>query len=266
MAGHGAQFEAILCRLHFIARGPLHFPAGMPANLVRGILGAALYGSPAYGRIFAPRTETGPSGLKDVPRPFVLRAGHLDNCRLQAGQPFHIDVHIFIPEEAAAKEIHGAFARWACAELLRAELSRISVSLHAPATPVRNLRVRFLSPTELKSGAQIAARPEFAVLFARARDRVSTLRAAYGPGPLEIDFAGMARRAAQVRLASCQLRHVCVERRSRTTGRRHPLGGFTGDAVYEGELGEFLPVLRAAEWTGVGRQTVWGHGAICVEV
>ena len=266
MAADGGFFEVVLCRLHFNARGPLHFPAGMPANLVRGILGAALYGSPAYGRIFAPRAETGPSGLKDVPRPFVLRAGHLDGCRVQTGQPFHIDVHIFIPEEAAAEEIRGAFARWARAELLRAEVSRISVPLVPPAAPVRNLRVRFLSPTELKSGSRIAARPEFAVLLARARDRVSTLRAAYGPGPLEIDFAGMARRAAQVRLAFCQLRHVCVERLSRATGRRHPLGGMVGEAVYEGELAEFLPLLRAAEWTGVGRQTVWGHGAICVEV
>ena len=33
---------------------------------------------------------------------------------------------------------------------------------------------------------------------------------------------------------------------------------------YEGELGEFVPFLRAAEWTGVGRQTSWGKGAITV--
>jgi hypothetical protein len=37
-----------------------------------------------------------------------------------------------------------------------------------------------------------------------------------------------------------------------------------GEADYEGELGEFLPILRAAEYTGVGRQTVWGKGSIGV--
>jgi hypothetical protein len=33
---------------------------------------------------------------------------------------------------------------------------------------------------------------------------------------------------------------------------------------YAGELGEFLPWLRAARWTGVGRQTVWGKGDLRV--
>ena len=39
-----------------------------------------------------------------------------------------------------------------------------------------------------------------------------------------------------------------------------------GVAEYEGELGEFVPFLEAAQWTGVGRQTVWGKGAIRVAV
>jgi hypothetical protein len=33
---------------------------------------------------------------------------------------------------------------------------------------------------------------------------------------------------------------------------------------YEGELTPFLPFLRAGEWAGVGRQTVWGKGFFSV--
>ena len=40
------------------------------------------------------------------------------------------------------------------------------------------------------------------------------------------------------------------------------LGGFVGEAEYEGDLTEFVPYLRAAHWTGVGRQTAWGKGAL----
>jgi hypothetical protein len=61
---------------------------------------------------------------------------------------------------------------------------------------VERVRVRFLTPTELKSAGVIAPRPEFAILFARLRDRISTLRAFYGAGPLEIDFRAMGERAA----------------------------------------------------------------------
>ncbi len=58
--------------------------------------------------------------------------------------------------------------------------------------PVSRLRVHFLTPTELKSGQQIAARPEFSILAARVRDRISTLRELYDEGPLEIDFRALA--------------------------------------------------------------------------
>jgi hypothetical protein len=38
-----------------------------------------------------------------------------------------------------------------------------------------------------------------------------------------------------------------------------------GEVDYEGELSEFVPYLEAARWTGVGRHTVWGNGAIEIE-
>jgi len=55
---------------------------------------------------------------------------------------------------------------------------------------------------------------------------------------------------------------VEVHRQSSRTGQVHSIGGFVGEAEYEGELSEFLPYLRAAKWTGVGRQTVWGKGEV----
>ena len=74
----------------------------------------------------------------------------------------------------------------------------------------------------------------------------------------------MGERAAAVRMTRCDLRHVQGERRSGRTGQVHPLGGFIGVGEYEGDLGEFVPILKAAEWTGVGRQTVWGKGDVRV--
>jgi hypothetical protein len=57
---------------------------------------------------------------------------------------------------------------------------------------------------------------------------------------------------------------VETSRRSGRTGQIHPLGGFVGEAEYEGDLTEFVPYLRAAHWTGVGRQTAWGKGALLI--
>jgi hypothetical protein len=136
--------------------------------------------------------------------------------------------------------------------------------LRLPLTSTRQanrVRVHFLTPTELKPSGP----PSFGTLFARVRDRISTLRALYGAGPLEIDFKAMGERAAAVAMTYSDLIHVNAERVSRSTGQRHPLGGFTGVAEYEGDLTEFIPYLEIAAYTGVGRQTVWGKGEIRVE-
>jgi hypothetical protein len=108
----------------------------------------------------------------------------------------------------------------------------------------------------------LAARPEFGILAARVRDRISTLRELYGDGPLDIDFRGFGERAALVRMIRCEVRQVDVLRRSSRTGQVHSIGGFVGSAEYEGDLAEFVPYLRAARWAGVGRQIVWGNGEI----
>jgi len=143
--------------------------------------------------------------------------------------------------------------------------SPLELSLDHPAAPeVERLTIRFLTPTELKAEHGLAERPDFGILASRIRDRLSTLRELYGDGPLAIDFRAFGERASRVQMTSCRIEHVGLARRSSRTGQIHSIGGFIGEADYEGNLTEFLPYLEAAKWTGVGRQTVWGKGTIDV--
>jgi len=287
-----SKFEFFRFRFHFRAADAVHFPAGKSGNVIRGALGRILrdIASPeAYARLFEPGNRLGrsPSGLADWPRPFILRAGGLDGRTVPAGGQFCFDVHVFDPRAPALAYFHEAFAQFGGqgigpghgrASLDRAEqldledraspvtgAPPLALGLSPQAEPVGRVLVRFVSPTELKSGGTAIERPEFAILFARLRDRISTLRALYGDGPLAIDFRGMGERAAAVRTTRCEVHWEKVERKSGRTGQLHPLGGFTGEAEYEGALAEFLPWLRAARWVGVGRQTVWGKGDVRVD-
>ena len=263
-------FEFLRLRLHFRAVEPLFFPPGKSANMLRGALGAILYqtvSAPEYARLFAPKAAgAGPSGLADHPRPFVFRAAHLDGLSLAPGADFHFDLHLFDVQEPARRHFENAFAQLAHVTLIQVEQEHVAIELNDTSQSAECVRVQFVTPTELKAGQELVTRPEFGILFARLRDRISTLCALYGPGPLEIDFRGMGERAALVRLSRCELHWVETERRSARTGQTHPLGGFTGEAEYQGSLGEFLPYLRAGQWTGVGRQTVWGKGEICFQL
>ncbi len=261
-------FELIRLRFHFRAAESLFFPPGKAGNMLRGAFGMMLRetaATPEYARIFEPKaagSAAGPSGLADAPRPFVFRAAHLDGRTISPGGDFHFDVHLFDTRSGVREHFVTAFAHWRQrAESIRVEEQAVEIELNGPAQRAGRVRVQFLTPTELKP-----ARPEFAVLFARLRDRISTLRALYGTGPLDIDFRAMGERAAAVRMTRCELNWTDLERRSSRTGQTHPLGGFTGATEYDGDLGEFLSYLRAGQWTGVGRQTVWGKGEICFQV
>jgi CRISPR-associated endoribonuclease Cas6 len=245
-------FECRVVRYKFAALEPIYFPPGKAGNMLRGAFGML----PDAGSIFRPQSAE-PSGLQDPPRPFVFRAAHLEGHGFKPGEAFRFDVHLF-DEHIPAQIFGGIWSRRA--SLLGFETARISINFEP--RPASVAVVKFLTPTELKP----AGLPEFCILLARCRDRVSTLRALYGPGPLAIDFRKMGAEARKIHMARCELRHLEFERRSSRTGQTHPLGGFTGEVRYEGTLDDFVPFLRAAEVTGVGRHTVWGKGAIAVEI
>jgi hypothetical protein len=255
-------FEFYPLRLEFTARESLFFPPGKAANTLRGALGTAL-----DEKLFAPVAAGGPSGLADPPRPFVFRARHLDGRAIHPGDAFHFDLNVFTTNIEPFVNAFGAISEQGIGpgrgriHLDRVRrLAPVSLSLDARETGVSKLRVQFLTPTELKHAGQIAAEPEFPILFSRIRDRISTLRSLYGAGPIDIDFQAIGARADAIRMTRCEAQHVDVSRRSSRTGQTHSIGGFTGLAEYEGGLGEFLPWLEAAQWTGVGRQCVWGKG------
>jgi hypothetical protein len=251
-----------------------------------------------YARVFEPQAARGegPSGLADWPRPFVFRASHLDGSTVRQGEAFHFDVHIFDVRDPGIEYFVLAFAQLAreglgpgraCADLaavdqldlsgatvarvfdgerfqMRELAAPIAVDIREAPGRVDRVRVRFVTPTELKSEHQVAERPEFGILFGRLRNRISTLRTFYDSGPLEIDFRGMGERAAAVRMVKCDLTRMEVDRLSSRSGQRHPLGGFVGEVEYFGELAEFVGYLQLGKWVGVGRQTVWGKGEIVV--
>ncbi len=245
------------------------FPPFGAGNVIRGLLGKSLWGSPGFAQLCAPKLAAGPSGIADPPRPFVLRASPLDGRVLEAGERFSFDVHIFDLRppamEALERGFSGMTAVWNGVEWLanNGETAIHEIPLN-DSRPVSAITVTFLTPVDLKGNTSPSEIP-FGVLFARVRDRIATLSELYGDGPVDLDFRAAGARANLVRTVKCEIQYRDVSRRSGTTGRVHPIGGFTGTAHYEGDLGEFVPWLRATFWAGVGRHSVWGNGMIRCE-
>jgi hypothetical protein len=309
MLSSNPEFLVFPYRFHFTVLDELQIPASQGGNIIRGALGTILrriackptcHGAShsdecIYSRLFAPKLGKGPSGLRDPPRPFVLRASDFEGSLVEAGQAFYFDVHLFAGGNRSIEYFASAFAELAHEGLgparARVELVRIDaldsgrrpyltvyrdgefivrypppviIPLLPGSEAVDKLELRFLTSTELKHEGKLTRVPEFGIIFSRLRDRITSLRSLYGEIATEIDFAGIGERAKVVHLVECSLDWHEAERRSSRTGQTHPIGGFTGNAIYEGDLAEFVPWLRAGYWTGVGRQTVWGKGTIDV--
>lgn len=252
----GLGLEVLAGRISLRARRPIQFP--VPAsNRFRGALGFQL-----PEELFRPSAADGPSGFRDRPRPFVLRCRDLDAACLETGESFSLDLHLFTGD---SKPFQYAFEHLSWAELVDWRESSHSLLLDEPVPPAEKLRVSFVTPTELKPHHGPGP-PPFAILLARARDRIAALRLFYGKGPLEFDFRAQAEQAAAVLCTDGCVQWETAERQSGRSGQVHPLGGFTGFADYSGDLGSFLPWLEAARWTGIGRHTVWGKGVTELQI
>lgn len=275
-------------RFGFQAVDTVFFRPGTAANIFRGAFGEIfrrIASECAYTRMFEPRAGSSaleggnPSGFEDRPRPFVLRAASLDGRRFGAGERFMLDINVFDLATPALDHFRLAFDQL-CREGLgpgrprvelveASELPVVRIDLAPPGYHVGRIQVAFLTPTELKSEDRILRdNPPFDALFKRARDRVTGLMTLYQhlDATNLPDLRGMGDRASAVRMLAGHFEQHAYERRSARTGQRHNLGGFTGQAEYEGDLTEFLPYLEAAWWTGVGRHTVWGNGMVRASV
>ena len=217
-----------------------------------------------YANLFEPvPLVAGPSGFANLPRPFVLRTEELNGKTFQPGDVFQIRMHLFGNNQALPL-IELTFRNLERMELL--EMKVVPVSIELTPQACSSVTLQFLTPTEIKWKEKILHEPQFPALISRIRDRIAALSTFYGDGAPDWDYKNLADKSEAIRLVNNNVEMAYAERRSSRTGQRHGLGGFVGLATYEGDLANFIQLLRVAEWTGVGRHTPWGNGAIRLEV
>ena len=251
----------------------------------------------AYAAVFEPSPPEDSVRLRanqDIPRPFVFRPPPDDKDRYEAGDAFHFDLVLFgraleyaayfvvAFRELAARGIGVGRGRCELRSITALDRAGVRVEVYSGETnmvrpvsdplraadllvgtgraPIRTIRLRFLTPTLIRGDGQTLTIPEFHVLIKRLRDRINAIGWFYGGVILDLDYAEYGRRAEAVRIAECSTEWQHRERFSTRTHQRHPIDGFAGEVTYEGDIEEFLPLLRLGEWIHVGKHAVLGNG------
>lgn len=133
----------------------------------------------------------------------------------------------------------------------------------APASPGPGaLELRLVTPLRLKWDNRFQAQLPFHVLVRAMLRRVSALFQAHGGGEPALDYRGLVKRAQSVEVVEEDLHWLDIKRYSSRQEQTMLMGGITGRITYQGELGEYLPLLELARVIHLGKQTSFGLGKL----
>jgi CRISPR-associated endoribonuclease Cas6 len=135
----------------------------------------------------------------------------------------------------------------------------------AARLPTSQIRLRFLTPTQIIAEGSTMPQPEFDKLIARLLERCQSLELHYAnqptPQPLWRDlYFELTESAKNIRLAQNQTRWLHVQSGSRRSNFATSIGGFIGEVVYEGYLPLFREWLLWGQSVHVGKNAVKGNG------
>ena len=124
----------------------------------------------------------------------------------------------------------------------------------------KHVRVNFRTPLRIKEKGDLVTTIEFQHLARSLMRRASSMMLFHHGTNLQIDYAGLAEKSRNIKRTRDLTEWYDLERFSKRQGGKMKMGGVLGEVIYEGELGEFLPLLEFGRWAGAGKGSVLGLG------
>ena len=162
------------------------------------------------------------------------------------------------PLSGVQERIYSATDEMVCHSQL--EVSFQDIERRAEEMPGDKVTLRFLTPTRIKHEGRFISQPPFHVIVRNVLRRVSSLYYFHCGEQWEFDYRGTIERAKGIRSAELNTRWVDWERYSGRQNAKLKMGGFVGEAVYEGDLTEFRPLLLLGQLVHIGKACVFGNG------
>jgi CRISPR-associated endoribonuclease Cas6 len=123
------------------------------------------------------------------------------------------------------------------------------------------ITLRFITPTRIKSRGKLIKDIDFELLMRNLLRRLSWLAEVHCEAKWDLDWKELLKRAkGRVKTVRSDLQWHDWERYSQRQAKRLKMGGFMGDITFEGDLAEFLPIIKLGEFLHVGKGTVYGMG------
>lgn len=129
-----------------------------------------------------------------------------------------------------------------------------------------SLKLIFKTPLRIKFENRLKADLPFHVLTRAMLRRISSLYTCYGGGEPDMDYKGLVKKADNIRIIKSAIEWFDWRRYSFRQDKAMLMGGITGSVTYEGNIGEYLPLIEFCEKAHIGKQTSFGLGKIKKEI
>jgi len=126
--------------------------------------------------------------------------------------------------------------------------------------------LNFFTPLRLQINGRITELPTFNNIIASLSRRITLLSYFHCGGdgtPLSHYFKEKTR---EVEMVNAYTTQVNKKRFSSRQKQKVPMNGFIGTLSFKGDYGSFLPLLKAGEYTHLGKDTIFGYGFYRLEV
>jgi len=251
-----------------------------------------LSGTCAFARVFESVSDNNDERMKkatNYPHPFVLTPLFEGPVTFKEGDRFRLSLAVvgngvkYLPyivhsllklgENGAGKErgkfrlsgvLHGGDNSLLCTDAADMDYSRLKPVVFDKPEPSGKVEIEFRTPCRIQKDGKAVRNAEFPDIIKSIVRKMDNLGALYCNGPLLADRDDIVQRASEIRKVSEQLNWEEMSRYSKRQGNRMPLEGFTGRAVYEGDITPFHEILRSAEFINIGKNSSFGFGAVKV--
>jgi hypothetical protein len=137
------------------------------------------------------------------------------------------------------------------------------VTVNGEGDECERATVRFLTPTRVQTDGTVRREVRFRRLVFLMLRRVLELAHFHVPGAeVDWEFRPLLEASDRVRVVRSDLRWQGLRRYSNRQRGSVPLDGFVGEMELAGDLGPFMPLLRAAEVVHVGKGAAFGLGQV----
>jgi len=122
------------------------------------------------------------------------------------------------------------------------------------------ITISLLTPMRLRFDSRITDKIEFHVLIRNLLRRISSLSYFHCNEKFQVDFKDLIEKAGAVKMIKSDTHWFDWKRYSTRQEEWMSLGGVTGTVSYDGNLTEFMPLLKLGEYVHVGKGTSFGLG------